>query len=115
MWGDFPFHEASVLGGVSTLRGWDQQRFAGRSSAFGSAELRAWVAKVRLIAPADFGVTAFGDAGRVFMDGESSDQWHSALGGGVWIAPLMRNYTVSASVARGRERTGFYLASGFSF
>lgn len=115
VWGDFPYHEASQLGGVSTLRGWDQQRFAGRSAAFGSAEVRAYIARIRIIAPADFGVTAYGDLGRVFMDGESSDRWHSAVGGGVWVAPLTRNNTISVSLARGRERTGFYLASGFSF
>ncbi|MEP7346310.1 MAG: BamA/TamA family outer membrane protein, partial [Gemmatimonadaceae bacterium] len=32
VWGRFPFHDAAFLGGQSTLRGWDEQRFAGRSA-----------------------------------------------------------------------------------
>lgn len=115
VWGRFPFHEASTIGGVGTLRGWDQQRFAGRSSLYGSAEVRAWAAKVRIVAPADVGIMVLGDAGRVYADGETSDRWHTAVGGGIWFAPLMRSNTVSLSVVRGRERTGLYAAAGFSF
>ncbi|MEO7964065.1 MAG: hypothetical protein ABIT38_09175, partial [Gemmatimonadaceae bacterium] len=111
----FPYHEAAELGGVESLRGWDQQRFAGRSSAFGSAEARVAVGHVHIIAPAAVGLLGFEDVGRVFVTGESSSEWHSAYGGGVWIAPLTRNYTVSVSMAKGRERSGFYLASGFAF
>lgn len=115
VWGDFPFHEAAQLGGAATLRGWDAQRFSGRSSAYGAAELRARVARVTLVAPTDVGVAGFRDVGRVFADGESSDRWHHATGGGVWMAPLSRAYTVSLSLARSRERTGLYLHSGFAF
>lgn len=115
VWGDFPFHEAAQLGGVGTLRGWDVQRFAGRSMAHGSAELRAGLGKVRIIAPSEIGILAFQDVGRVFADDESSNTWHVGRGAGLWVAPLVRNYTVSVSVARGKERTGVYLASGFAF
>lgn len=115
VWGDFPFHEAAQLGGSGTLRGWDAQRFAGRSSAYGAAELRARLARVKLVAPTDVGVTGFRDVGRVFADGESSTRWHHGTGGGLWLAPLSRAYTVSLSLARGRERTGLYLNSGFAF
>lgn len=115
LWGKFPFHEASFLGGLNTVRGWDLQRFAGRSSAFGSAELRLFVRKVRIVAPADLGVHGLVDAGRVFADGDRSRRWHTGFGGGLWLAPLMRSNTVSLTVARGRERTGLYLASGFAF
>jgi outer membrane protein assembly factor BamA len=115
VFGTFPFHEAAFLGGASTLRGWDQQRFAGRSAVYGSAELRMRLGKIRIIVPADIGVMGFSDVGRVFLDDEESDRWHTGNGGGLWIAPLMRNYTLSVSVAQGRERTGVYLRSGFAF
>lgn len=115
LWGTFPFQESAFLGGVSTLRGWDVQRFAGRTALYGSAELRLFVHKISIVVPADMGVLSFVDVGRVRADQEDSNTWHHGVGGGVWLAPLMRNYTVSASVARGRERTGFYLASGFAF
>ena len=115
LWGAIPFHEAAFLGGASTLRGWEEQRFAGRSAVFGSAEVRLRLGQVRLIAPSEIGLLGFLDAGRVMADGHDSNTWHTGAGGGIWIAPLARRHTVSFSVARGRERTGFYARSGFSF
>ncbi len=115
LWGTFPFQESAFLGGAGTLRGWDVQRFAGRTALYGSAELRLFLRKVSIVVPADMGVLGFADVGRVRADNEQSNTWHQGFGGGVWLAPLMRNYTVSASIARGRERTGFYFASGFTF
>lgn len=114
-WGDYPYFAASRIGGATTVRGWDDQRFAGRSSAYGNAELRLRLGRWKLIAPSDVGVLGFHDVGRVFADDESSSQWHSGVGGGIWIAPLVRTYTISLSVAQSRERNGVYLTSGFAF
>lgn len=115
VWGTFPFHNAAFLGGSSTLRGWDEQRFAGRSSLYGSSELRLRLGKLAVLLPADVGVLTFADVGRVFADGEKSDVWHNGLGGGFWVAPVTRTLTASVSVAHGRERTGVYLKAGFAF
>lgn len=115
LWGTFPFHDAAFLGGSESLRGWDEQRFSGRSSMFGSTELRLLVGKVRLVVPAEIGVLTFADMGKVVADGEHSDVWHAGYGGGVWIAPMASGNTVSLSVGQSRERRGFYLRSGFAF
>ncbi|HEV8362187.1 MAG TPA: BamA/TamA family outer membrane protein [Gemmatimonadaceae bacterium] len=115
IWGTFPFHNAAFLGGSRTLRGWDEQRFAGRSAIYGSSELRVRLGKLGILVPADIGILGFADVGKVIMDGESSDEMHNGIGGGIWIAPITRTHTVSMSFARGRERTGFYLKSGFAF
>lgn len=115
VWGTFPFHEAAFLGGTGSLRGWHEQRFAGRSAVYGNGELRVLLGKVSLVVPADFGVLGVADVGRVYADNERSDAWHSGFGGGVWIAPLMRSNTVSLSVVHSRERTGVYVRSGFAF
>jgi hypothetical protein len=61
------------------------------------------------------GVFAFGDVGRVFEDGESSDKWHRGLGGGVWISPLARTNTISFTVADSKEETLVYLMLGFHY
>ena len=37
------------------------------------------------------------------------------FGGGLWLAPITRVHTVSISIARGRERIGYYVKSGFVF
>jgi hypothetical protein len=51
----------------------------------------------------------------VFLAGESSDTWHTAFGGGVWLGFLGRANTVSAALASSRERTRLYLQAGFGF
>ena len=68
-----------------------------------------------LFVPNDLGVFGLADAGRVYVEGERTSEWHSAFGGGVWVAPLKRRNTVSIAIARGRERSGFYVRSGFLF
>jgi hypothetical protein len=115
IWGTFPFHNAAFLGGASTLRGWDEQRFAGRSAIYGSSELRLRLGKLGILVPADIGILGFADVGKVIVDDESSDALHNGIGGGIWLAPITRTHTVSISIARSRERTGFYLKSGFAF
>jgi hypothetical protein len=115
LWGTFPFYDAAFLGGSESLRGWDEQRFSGRSSFFGNSELRLLLGKIRMVVPAEIGVLTFADVGKVVADGEHSNVWHAGYGGGVWIAPMARANTVSLSVGQSRERRGFYLRSGFAF
>ncbi|NTW50867.1 MAG: BamA/TamA family outer membrane protein, partial [Chlorobiales bacterium] len=55
IWGTYPFFEAAYLGGVKSIRGYDQQRFAGDASLFGGAELRLYLTKVNLLVPIYFG------------------------------------------------------------
>ena len=95
--------------------GWGEQRFAGRGAAYGNAELRVRLGRPILVVPSDVGVFGLTDVGRVFEAGERSSTWHTGVGGGVWIAPLRRSNTLSLAVARGPERTGLYLRSGFLF
>ena len=113
--GDYPFHEAAFLGGGATLRGWTEQRFAGDASLYGNAELRAYLSEIFFILPGELGVFALADGGRVFLDSESSDEWHSAFGGGLWVAFLDRANTISVAYAKGRERGGVYVNLGFMF
>ena len=115
VWGTFPYHESALLGGAQNVRGLREQRFAGRSSLYGSAELRAKLGRFFLLFPAEFGVFGFGDLGRVFQDGLSSDVWHKSYGGGIWIAPVTRATTLQISMAKYRRRTALYLGLGFAF
>ena len=115
IWGKFPYFESAFIGDAETVRLGRSNRYAGDASVYGSTELRLRLARMKVIVPTDFGVFGLADAGRVFLEGENSDTWHRAFGGGVWLAPLDRNYTLSAAVAAGDERTGFYLQAGFAF
>ena len=115
LWGQYPFFEAAFIGGASTVRLGRVNRYAGDASAYGSTELRLSLAKVKLVLPADFGVFGLADAGRVFFAGESSDTWHAAAGGGVWLSYLERSFTLSLAIAQSEERTGVYAQAGFGF
>ncbi len=55
------------------------------------------------------------DAGRVFVSGQTSDRWHAAAGGGLWIAFLSRANTLSLAAAHSVEGTRLYVRTGFAF
>jgi outer membrane protein assembly factor BamA len=115
LWGHYPFFESAFIGGASTVRLGKVNRYAGDAAAYGSAELRLSLTRLTLVLPATFGVFGLADVGRVFLAGESSDRWHGAAGGGIWLSYLDRAYTFSLALASGEERTGIYAQAGFGF
>jgi outer membrane translocation and assembly module TamA len=115
VFGEFPIPDAAFLGGPETLRGFRMDRFAGDASTLGSLELRSHVGHFRFLFPNELGVVAFGEAGRVFVEGRSPGGWHIDYGGGLWIAPVSRAHAVTMTVARSNEYTAFYLSTGFAF
>ena len=115
VWGQYPFFEAAFIGGADDVRGVITQRYAGDAAVYGSAELRARLGRYFVILPGDFGLFALGDVGRVYLEGESSDTWHTGVGGGFWFAYLGPPNTISIAIARGDDRTAFYLQAGFAY
>ena len=69
--GKTPYYKAAYIGGGeffsgnSTVRGFRAQRFAGDHSVYGNADLRIFLARIKIVVPGDFGVMGFGDVGRV--------------------------------------------------
>jgi hypothetical protein len=110
-----PFHEAAYVGGRATLRGWDEQRFAGESAVFGNAEVRLHLFRMMILVPTNIGVFGLADAGRVWVDGENSDEWHTGFGGGLSFGVFRRVNTLTVAVATSEERTGVYVRAGFLF
>lgn len=115
LWGPYPFHEAAFVGGATTVRGFPEHRFAGDASLIGNAELRLSLFRFSLLAPDEFGVFGLGDVGRVYLSGETSDRWHAAAGGGIWVSFLHRSNTLSLAYARSPESSGLYLRAGFLY
>lgn len=115
VWGEFPFFKAAFLGGSEKLRGYSKNRFSGDASLFGQAELRAFVTEAKLVLRGKIGVFGFAETGRVFVEGESSDKWHSSYGGGIWISYLKRALNLSLSFAKSPERftVGFQFGMAF--
>ena len=129
--GDFPFFDAAVLGGPGSLRGYRRQRFAGRTAAYGGAELRASLFRVdTYAAPFSVGVLAFGDAGRVWadtppcsidplancvnVDPDAGSHIHAGYGGGLFLDVLDRAIA-TLNVGRSSEETLITFGGGFSF
>ena len=112
VWGPAPIHEAAMLGGRSTLRGHEWNRFAGDAVAYGNAELRMPLARVELLTRGDLGVIVLADAGRVWVDGDSSGAWHTAAGAGLSFQTMAK--AVSVVYARGEVRR-VYAYLGFPF
>ena len=57
--------------------------------------------------------------GRVFYSPKPSSLWHTAAGGGIWLAVFASAWTfevgssMNAIVVRSDEKTAFYLSTGF--
>ncbi len=113
--GRFPFQEAAYIGDASTVRLGRQNRYAGEASLYAGSELRLFLTKFFFLTPADFGVLGLADIGRVYLDGEDSNRWHAAGGGGIWASFLDRSYMVSLSLAKSSERTAVYFRIGSGF
>jgi len=137
-WGTYPFFEAAFLGGSSLppvlnltgaingnpLRGYDADRFAGDAAMAANAELRISLGRFTALLPFRYGVLGLADVGRVFLGSGkpttgNSSQWHTAAGGGLWLAVFAAawNFEVGASmnatVVRSDEKTAFYFSTGF--
>src|SRR5690606_12280465 len=106
VWGpEFPIQEAAFVGGLGTVRGYPRQRFLGDAALFGGAEARSVLSRFNFVFRGDLGALALVDGGRVFVDGEDSDTWHTAFGGGLWIGTLGRSRTASLVYAYGEEHS----------
>ena len=112
--GAFPYYDAAFIGG-STIRGLRANRFAGESSAYGNVELLARVGRLSLVLPGRWGIFVRADGGRVWLDGEDSDTWHTGIGGGLWWAPWNLTNAIRLYGAKSDEQTALYLLLGFGF
>ncbi|MBW3629583.1 MAG: BamA/TamA family outer membrane protein [Gemmatimonadetes bacterium] len=118
IWGAYPIHEAAFLGGSRSVRGYPTERFAGDAALFGNVEVRVPLGTANLgLVRGVLGVHGLADAGRVYLAGESSDEWHAGAGAGVWFRFTVRSATFATSVtfARGEDESYAYLKLGAPF
>lgn len=108
-YGKVPFFKMNALGRNNHLRGFYRNRFIGNSSAYLNGELRFHMGTLSTpVVPLNVGLIGFYDQGRVWLDGETSDTWHNAYGGGIYFAPLSRDYTFRFDVAWSDEESLFF-------
>jgi hypothetical protein len=82
---------------------------------FGNAELRLHLFRTMLLLPTNVGIFGLADIGRVYVDGENSDEWHTGFGGGLSFGVFRAVNTLTVAVATSEERTGLYVRAGFLF
>jgi hypothetical protein len=112
-WGKYPWHESAFIGGSDSVRGYDRNRFAGDSSFYSNAQVMVSLFNLNLILPLRLGVLGLADTGRVWVAGETSDTWHSAAGGGIFLRLLTSDLAAHALLAQGHEGLKFYVNIGF--
>ncbi|MAP55547.1 metallophosphoesterase [Altibacter sp.] len=83
---NFEFYQGVTLGANNGLRGYREERFTGKSSLVGSADVRYSFNEFKIeLIPIQVGVYGGADLGKVWVPGHESDKWHNSLGGGLWI------------------------------
>ncbi|PKA84371.1 hypothetical protein ATE92_2559 [Ulvibacter sp. MAR_2010_11] len=100
--GDQPgFYHSPQLGAETGLRGYRNERFTGKHSLAGSADLIYNFRKLKtFIFPLEVSVFGGYDLGRVWIENDTSEIWHNSYGGGFiiqWTQMLQGNFSTFKS------------------
>lgn len=105
-----PFYKLRYLGQNNNLRGFDKNRFTGKSTLYLNSELRFQLAEFRTpIVYMKFGVKGFYDGGRVYSDFDTSDTWHNGYGFGFYVVPHRERFAINVSAAFSEEESALIL------
>ena len=89
---NYEFFQGATLGGIGpngNMRGLRRDRFNGQTAFYHNTDLRFRLfSSSNKVMPFTMGFLAGFDHGRVWQAGESSDTWHTSVGGGLWFAPF---------------------------
>jgi hypothetical protein len=101
-------------GGGGEMRGYDRERFYGKHSVYGNADLRWLVNTKNFLFNGRIGLLGFYDVGRVWQPGEHSTLWHGSYGGGLILIPYNK-YALTISYGVSKEATHINFKTGFFF
>ncbi len=111
----YEFYQANNLSGLTNLRGYRRDRFAGKTCVYQNTELRYKISEANIyVAKGAWGVLSFADHGRVWIPGEKSEQWHCGYGGGIWFLPF-KKMALTATYAVSKEDKLLSVKTGFLF
>ena len=109
--GRAPFYELPTLGRDNGLRGFQRNRFTGSGYFFYNTEFRMPVALIRSrVVPFALGIRAFFDRGRIIQNDDGDNSMKSAYGGGLYLIPASKSYTLSALVGWSDEESALIRA-----
>ncbi|MDF1517962.1 MAG: ShlB/FhaC/HecB family hemolysin secretion/activation protein, partial [Lutibacter sp.] len=111
----FEFYQAASVGGKDGLRGYRNERFSGKSAYYQNTDLRLNLFKFNAgLVPAKFGVFSGFDYGRVWLNNDDSNKWHSSVGGGIY-ANGAGLFTLQTSYFSSDDGGRFMFGLGFGF
>ena len=110
-----PIYERLLIGGSSSLRGFDTGAFDGDKALVTSAELRIPITSV--ISGAKLGATIFTDAAKAVNYGESlkDAEWQHGAGAGIFLIASIVKINLDVSHGFDGGGTRVHLSSGFVF
>jgi len=86
--GDADYYHMARIGGFVNLRGYERERFYGKTSFYNNNELRWFIPTKNYFFNGKIGLMTFYDQGRVWQPLEVSNKWHSGYGGGLILVPF---------------------------
>ena len=112
--GDADFYHLNKLGGYVNLRGYDRERFSGKTMFYNNNELRWITGTKNYFFNGEIGLLAFYDNGRIWQPLEKSDKWHTGYGSGLILIPFNR-LAVTATYCHSEEGNFLQLKAGLFF
>jgi len=111
----YEFYHGAMLGGNESLRAFRNQRFNGKSSFYQSTDLRMGLGKVQTsFMPLRFGITGGFDYGRIWLQNEDSNKWHTNYGGSIFINGFSA-FTANVGYYTSEEDNRVVFTFGFKF
>ncbi|EDM43221.1 outer membrane protein [unidentified eubacterium SCB49] len=112
---DYFFYHAPSIGGDNGLRGFRDERFTGDSYLYQTSDLNIRLGKiVTSVIPINYGIYGGFDYGRVWLENENSDLWHTSQGGGIWLSGL-NSFGLNAGYFTSKEGAQVQIGFGFGF
>lgn len=112
---NFEFYQAASVGGKDGLRGYRNERFSGKNSYYQNTDFRLNLFKFNAgLVPAKFGIFSGFDYGRVWLNNDNSNKWHSSIGGGIY-ANGAGLFTLQTSYFSSNDGGRFMFGLGFGF
>ncbi|RLJ67145.1 hypothetical protein CLV86_0631 [Lacinutrix venerupis] len=112
---NYEFYHAATLGGNTSLRGYRNERFLGKTSFFQTTDLRlCFIEQETGFIPLRIGVTGGYDLGRVWIENENSNKWHSSYGGSIFINGFQA-FTANIGYYTSTEDSRIIFTAGFRF
>ncbi|MGZ8559503.1 MAG: BamA/TamA family outer membrane protein [Chitinophagaceae bacterium] len=114
LFGEADFYHLNRLGGNIEIRGYDRERFYGKSVFYTNTELRWLVNTHNYFFNGRAGLVGFYDIGRVWMPDEKSNLWHAGYGMGLVIIPFNK-VTLSAMYGLSKEGDNLFFRAEMFF